>query len=658
MTGDFLLSKVTLYNYYLYKGEVTIDFNNADPNRNLYLFIFKNGGGKTSLFHGIKWGFYGDKFEYYKENKKMTAKDMVNTYAAKDGEGFYVEIEFYYNGGEYKLRRTCDIPKNGVNKLALTTPDDTLFENDAKEMLDTIVPKDYGQFFMFDGRDLSSLSYAQNDKERVDSVLKLLGLSSIQEAKKKIELVKNNLNQQLVSSKSSNSKLERAKEEYATYLQQETGITSEIENAKSQLEKIRADILNYTRMIDESKEIQLLIAQKNELENNRIAAESDKTNALEVLSNNRKSIHVALLKNEIDSLIALDENNLENLSHTTGLDANEIKGLELMKMILENSLCSCPACSHSISVDDYNILKLKLAENEDRLKIQANNIEKMNECRDDLNFFRNLSNRDFNEAYRWLVKYYSAIDRISKYESDLNDISKQIEKSGIDRVETWQKNLNDCKKKEMDIQYNLGILTDKKARATKNKDKAFTETKISITGDEKLQDLTKRIGFCESLIAKITSVIDQSVCRMRGKILEVSNNFFLDMTNKADVYDHLEYVNDKSYQMHIVKKDGDIVSAGSTGEVQIIAMSFLLALSQCSGKSTPIVMDTPTTNLDDVHSQGIERSLKSIPNQVLYLAQPAESTEQFIESVKPITAKIFFTKHDEHDNGIIVEVDL
>ena len=168
-------------------------------------------------------------------------------------------------------------------------------------------------------------------------------------------------------------------------------------------------------MIDESKEIQLLIAQKNELENNRIAAESDKTNALEVLSNNRKSIHVALLKNEIDSLIALDENNLENLSHTTGLDANEIKGLELMKMILENSLCSCPACSHSISVDDYNILKLKLAENEDRLKIQANNIEKMNECRDDLNFFRNLSNREFNEAYRWLVKYYSAIDRISKY---------------------------------------------------------------------------------------------------------------------------------------------------------------------------------------------------------------------------------------------------
>ena len=106
MTDDFVLSRMKLHNYYLYKGDVTIDFSNKDASKNLFLFVFPNGGGKTSLYHAIKWGFYGNKFKYYKENKEMKPVNMINTYADENGEGFFVEIEFFVNGDKYRLRRT------------------------------------------------------------------------------------------------------------------------------------------------------------------------------------------------------------------------------------------------------------------------------------------------------------------------------------------------------------------------------------------------------------------------------------------------------------------------------------------------------------------------------------------------------------------------
>ena len=177
-------------------------------------------------------------------------------------------------------------------------------------------------------------------------------------------------------------------------------------------------------------------------------------------------------------------------------------------------------------------------------------------------------------------------------------------------------------------------------------------------GDSRMQPIVNRIGFCNGLIQKLDETIYISIARMRGEILKVSNEFFKDMTNKPEIYDHLEYIKDESYLMTIVKKDGKTVPQGSTGELQIVTMSFLMALSKCSGRTTPIVMDTPTTNLDLIHSQGIERSLKSIPNQVLFLAQPAESTDHFVDGVKDIIAKKFETVHDANDNAIIQEVSI
>ena len=174
--------------------------------------------------------------------------------------------------------------------------------------------------------------------------------------------------------------------------------------------------------------------------------------------------------------------------------------------------------------------------------------------------------------------------------------------------------------------------------------------------DSDMKTIVNRIDFCTGLISKLGDIIQTNIGRMRSELLSTSNQFFKDMTNKPDVYDHLEYIQDNSYSMTIIKKDGTSVPQGSTGEWKIVMMSFLMALSKCSGRSTPIVMDNPTTDLDSIHSKGVERSLKSLSSQVLFLVQTADNTDLFIDTVKDITAKRFKTIHDSQDNGMIEEV--
>lgn len=658
MTDDFVLSRMKLHNYYLYKGDVTIDFSNRDASKNLFLFVFPNGGGKTSLYHAIKWGFYGNKFKYYKDNKEMKPVNMINTYADENGEGFFVEIEFFVNGDKYRLRRTCKVPRTGADLVELTTPKETLIDIEAKEMLDTIIPSDYGKFFMFDGRDLTSLAEAQDDRGQVDGILKLLGLSSVQAAKDKLKDVKTQYEGILEQFRKSNSIQSKATEEYNARCQIEKDIEVELENNQRETDEVTAEIATLRANIDGAKEVKKLTDERASIMLKRQTAVAHRDAALEELNSSRKLIHMCLLKDEYARIIADNEQELKKLEEVTGLDENSLKGLELSKYIIDNSLTLCPACHQKITAVTYEDIQHILEENDKKLEARRQNNQKIKEYATNKKFFEDLLRRNYEGAYKTLIRYELSCNKIAEYDRKIEEIDKLIKRSGVERVEVWSDNHIVKEKRLTKLQNDRLDIERRKTAAIRKKDAAYTQMKRETFGDSRMQPIVNRIGFCNGLIQKLDETISISIARMRGEILKVSNEFFKDMTNKPEIYDHLEYIKDESYLMTIVKKDGKTVPQGSTGELQIVTMSFLMALSKCSGRTTPIVMDTPTTNLDLIHSQGIERSLKSIPNQVLFLAQPAESTDHFVDGVKDIIAKKFETVHDANDNAIIQEVSI
>ena len=53
-----VIKNITLYNYRLYYGKNSIDFNVKD-NRNLFIITGENGFGKTTFLHSLIWCLYG-----------------------------------------------------------------------------------------------------------------------------------------------------------------------------------------------------------------------------------------------------------------------------------------------------------------------------------------------------------------------------------------------------------------------------------------------------------------------------------------------------------------------------------------------------------------------------------------------------------------------
>ena len=104
MGKKFILKKIVLYNIFNYRKKNTIDFQ-TDKKGNIFLFDVENGGGKTSLFLAIKWGFYGNdsSVEYIKDGEKLTNKDFINIYEIDSDNRFYVEIYFDYDDNNYIL---------------------------------------------------------------------------------------------------------------------------------------------------------------------------------------------------------------------------------------------------------------------------------------------------------------------------------------------------------------------------------------------------------------------------------------------------------------------------------------------------------------------------------------------------------------------------
>ena len=136
------------------------------------------------------------------------------------------------------------------------------------------------------------------------------------------------------------------------------------------------------------------------------------------------------------------------------------------------------------------------------------------------------------------------------------------------------------------------------------------------------------------------------------------NNVFMDITNKPDIYKGLEYDDNVSFAMHIVRRDGSAVLNPSSGEKHVLAISFLISLSLNTERLNPMMMDTPLSRLDVVHKKNIGTALSHLGNQVIFLAQPGEMDPETLRCFIPSVAKMFEAAPDEDNGACIMEVPL
>lgn len=114
-------------------------------------------------------------------------------------------------------------------------------------------------------------------------------------------------------------------------------------------------------------------------------------------------------------------------------------------------------------------------------------------------------------------------------------------------------------------------------------------------------------------------VLSRLVQVRRTAIETYSSEIFRNLTNKPDEYERVAI--DEDFNVSVIDKNGMSVAREtlSTGEREIVALSFIFGLMKASEKVAPLVLDTFFVHLDEAHYRNIVRTLPSFAQQIILI---------------------------------------
>jgi DNA sulfur modification protein DndD len=130
------------------------------------------------------------------------------------------------------------------------------------------------------------------------------------------------------------------------------------------------------------------------------------------------------------------------------------------------------------------------------------------------------------------------------------------------------------------------------------------------------------------LVTRCTSAFESVLTRLsdvrRRAIGNNATEIFRKLTNKPEEYDRIEI--DDQFNVSVIDKRNNIVHREtlSTGEREVVALSFILGLMNASEKVAPLVLDTFFVHLDESHYGNIVKALPSFADQTILILTDLE----------------------------------
>ena len=654
---EFKLLEIKLCNIFNYRNDNVVDFR-TESDGNVFLFDIKNGGGKTSLFLAIKWGFYGfgNNVHYVKDGIELKASDFINQDMARQGR-FYVDITFEYDGEEMKLHRVCTNIDKNLTEVTLGIGDKLIYGDSAEKRIEQIIPPDYGDFFMFNGEVLNDMAINQKNKEKVEGVLKLLGLMQLDRLRTILESVKTGIETEHYGDISKKNNL--------------SNVEAQVRDKSRDLERCQADLSeNETKLKECFDSIRRLENRRNELSdieklNTKLTEMSARESMLtgfirettSRIDKDRSNAFLLFVHDDLQGLIEKLEEERRCCIRKRELETNKgAKYIHIQKSIIANHLAQCPVCSSILTEDALSKL-LETTNQSDNASLEYDeSIKQEQYIKDQLSVLKPCYSDEPQSLNDLCTELFGYREELTSIKKDILATTDLLSESEIDAVKDIARELSKVYRKKQDLELQIRkqkMLINAGNNALSNLN-AQLKNQVNLSERERM--LANRVDYVNTLLRRINTVIRDAKNRKRADILARASDVFMNITNKPNVYSGLAYDDQNSFSMHIVRKDGQEVKHPSSGEKHVLAISFLVSLSMNTERTSPMMMDTPLSRLDVEHKKNIGTMLSKLHNQVLFLAQPGELDEQTRESLKPAVAKYFESRPTIDNTASIVEV--
>lgn len=226
----------------------------------------------------------------------------------------------------------------------------------------------------------------------------------------------------------------------------------------------------------------------------------------------------------------------------------------------------------------------------------------------------------------------AGIDRQIADQRGIDDISQQL----ADRLRETQAEISGLEEQARSLTRDLESLDSELG----TKDRALAKARSEVDADAPLLARADRADAVNRVLARL---IDELFPLNLAAFAKELTNAYTAMTHKGAVKDIRI---DESGRVTLLDQEGRDLSEldPSAGESQIFAFALMAAITRIA-PPFPIVLDTPLARLDPEHRDRVLRYFAGLDQQIIFLSQPAELSERYIELLEPHLAARIRLEH-------------
>ena len=662
-----IITKLTLENFGLFRGTQTFDLRPEDEkgfSKPIILIGGNNGAGKTTIFEAIRLCLYGSNLSEYRFKRKDEYKDYIFgrfhliagsplrvSRAAVDLEFEHAHLGIIHI---YTVRRSWHRHKKGLKESLLVMKNGEeirdLDTQQWQEFIYELIPPGISRLFFFDGEKIQGL--AQDDDTNIqlkDAFKSLLGLRIVDQLRTDLGIF-------------TSRQVKRSKEiEFKDQMAEVESEIRQLEAEQSMKHQERAQIQSYCdQTLGKIERLELKLSneggsfasKRNELKlrkaqlNREIEAERNHIRELcsFIFPFALTPKYCLLLKERI-----AEEEQYHQWRNATAVATKKIA--EITDTINSNGFWEGVALSPDQNqhiVDKFSALLQEILSPSSRFE--------------DYTPIHNFSPIEQKNILMWMDEALDAVpikmrghsNKLEKLVAERRNVELAINRAPEDDI--ISPIIEDLNRLHQEIgQYREQMKQlDEEIRQTQWSFQESERRKAAqLENIKSIENLSEQLN----LAVKVQEVLKEYSTELQTAKLSDFQQVFLECFNrllrKDDFITDIE-IDPDDFSITLYTKHNTPIQKNklSEGEKQIYAVSMLWALTICSGRPLPFVIDTPLGRLDSEHRERIVNEFfPNASHQMVILSTDTEIDQAYFRGLAPHVAKAYRLEFDEEESA-------
>jgi DNA sulfur modification protein DndD len=646
------LRSITLTNFRQFKGGQHLDLA-TEPGKGTVLIFGANGSGKTTFLNAFTWALYGELTADLERPEEMITKSVWRAAAPGLEVPISVEIEFEHHGRIYRVRRSAAVRKDTDAqpplapsvKMWVTEPDGSSIEVPAaQDRISTILPKRLSRFFFFNGERIEKLAKRGAYGEVREDIKILLNISPVERALNHLPKVDRKLG----------ADLRRYGGDRVAQIQSAIDtLDDEVQLLEAELARQRAALRS---LEEERAEVRRLLAEHDEaapLQRERESVEGDLAAAKEGLRAAEEKKRALIASRGFIAFtgdIASRTREVASALFERGALPAPLKRDFVEKLLNEDHRCICgtdliEGTTAWQRVSDWRA-RAGLAAVEASWQRLDGEAAALSKHRMELR----------SELAEAAANVDAARERRDRLEEKRAELAAKLDQIPLEDVNRLRSKETDLDARIATANRDIGSIEVSLKDKVRERDSRRGEMEAAEVKDG-LADLARRR---QSLVREVSSALEEILSirtdAMRQRLDAEVRDVFSSVTAKPfspylDENLDLGLYEDFNGERHPV--------ARSTGENQILSMSFVAAVSKLARETRPaaegelpedaglypIVIDAAFGSLDINYQRDISLALGRLAPQLIVLVSKSQGLGEVVDQLRPHTGRtgIFVT---------------